>query len=75
MMTMKDMNFSENFRDVCIAILWEGQSEAEWNFVFVNRDLQYSEEAHNALYIAFTKYKLKIASILLLHNLSYIYVG
>jgi len=53
---MKDMHFSENFRDVCIAISWEGQSEAEWNFVFVNRDLQYSEEAHNAFYIAFTKY-------------------
>jgi len=32
----------------------------------------YSEEAHNAFNIAFTKYRLKIASVLILHNLLYI---
>ena len=37
-------------------------------------DLQYSEEAHNAFNIAFTKYRLKIAFVLLLHNLFYILV-
>ena len=37
-------------------------------------DLQYSEEAHNTFNIAFTKYRLKIAFVLLLHNLFYILV-
>jgi len=57
---MKDLHFSDNFRDVY------------WNIArraVGTRFTIFGRGSHNTFNIAFTKYRLKIASVLLLHNL------